>query len=148
MKALLRAVVALSIFIAGHVALAGPLPEMELAMGIYRIEAEVAASEEAREQGLMFRKKMAANHGMLFVFTDARRECMWMKNTLLPLAVAFIDDAGVIVNIEEMAPQTLNSHCSARPIRFALEMNAGWFKQHGFEPGTTLHGLERAPLPR
>lgn len=115
---------------------------------MYRIEAEVAASEAARAQGLMFRKTMAANHGMLFVFADARRECMWMKNTLLPLAVAFLDDQGVIVNIEEMEARTLNSHCSVRPVRFALEMNAGWFKQRGFDVGTQLRGLERVPLPR
>lgn len=127
---------------------AEPLLEMELTMGMYRIEAEVAASDEAREQGLMFRKKMAANHGMLFVFPDARRRCMWMKNTLLPLAVAFLDDQGVIVNVEEMEANTLNSHCSLSPIRFALEMNAGWFRQHGFAAGAQLLGLERAPLPR
>lgn len=127
---------------------ATPFPEMELTVGMYRINAEVAASGDAREQGLMFREKMAQNRGMLFVFPDARRECMWMKNTLLPLSVAFLDDQGAIVNIEEMAPQTLSSHCSAKPVRFALEMNAGWFKQRGFGPGTQLRGLERAPLPR
>lgn len=129
-------------------ALAEPFPEMELGMGMYRIEAEVAASEENRELGLMFREKMAANHGMLFVFPAAQRECMWMKNTLLPLSVAFLDDRGVIVNVEEMQAKTLNNHCSTKPVRFALEMNAGWFKQRGFGPGMQLQGLERAPLPR
>ncbi len=148
MKALLRAGLILSIFLACHVARAEPFPEMELTMGMYRIEAEVAATEAGREQGLMFREKMAANHGMLFVFPDARRECMWMKNTLLPLSVAFLDDHGVIVNIEEMEARTLNNHCSARPARYALEMNAGWFRQRGFDAGTQLNGLERAPLPR
>lgn len=148
MKVLPCAVLTLSIFLVCHVALAEPFPEIELTMGMYRIEAEVAASEEGRELGLMFREKMAANHGMLFVFPDARRECMWMKNTLLPLSVAFLDDRGVIVNIEEMEARTLNNHCSARPIRFALEMNAGWFRQRGFGSGTQLHGLQRAPLPR
>lgn len=138
----------LFLFLSARGAHATPFPEMELTVGMYRINAEVAASGDAREQGLMFREKMAQNRGMLFVFPDARRECMWMKNTLLPLSVAFLDDQGAIVNIEEMAPQTLNSHCSAKPVRFALEMNAGWFKQRGFGPGTQLRGLERAPLPR
>ncbi len=147
MKILLRAALMLFVFSCLN-ARAGPFPEMELAMGMYRIEAEVAASGEERELGLMFREKMAPNHGMLFVFPDVRRECMWMKNTLLPLSVAFLDDHGVIVNIEEMEARTLNNHCSARPIRFALEMNTGWFKQRGFGPGTRLRGLERAPLPR
>jgi uncharacterized protein len=152
MKRLLRfrlcfLLMSVSVFCVGN-ALAEPFPEMELGMGMYRIQAEVATTEPTREQGLMFRENMAANQGMLFVFPDARRECMWMKNTLLPLSVAFFDDHGMIVNIEEMQAQTLNNHCSAKPIRFALEMNAGWFKQRGFKPGTPLRGLERAPLPR
>ncbi len=145
---MLKAFLLLALTIAGIGARAEPFPEMDLSMGMYRIEAEVAATEETREQGLMFREKMAANHGMLFVFPDARRECMWMKNTLMPLSVAFLDDHGVIVNIEEMKAKTLNNHCSLGPIRFALEMNAGWFRQRGFAAGSRLLGLERAPLPR
>jgi uncharacterized protein len=135
-------------FVLADAATAEAFPEMELSMGMYRIEAEVAATEEGRELGLMFRKKMAANHGMLFVFPDAHTECMWMKNTLLPLSVAFLDNQGVIVNVEEMQARTLNNHCSTKPISFALEMNAGWFKQRGFGPGTVLRGLERTPLPQ
>lgn len=138
---------AISAFV-GCTALAGPLPELELTIGIHRIQAEVAATDEARQQGLMFREKMADNHGMLFVFPAAQHECMWMKNTQLPLAVAFLDDQGVIVNIEEMEAHTLNSHCSARPVRFALEMNSGWFAQHRYAAGSQLQGIERAPLPR
>ena len=147
MRTLLHWLALISIFCGGRV-LAEPFPEMELTMGMYRIEAEVAATEKGRELGLMFREKMAANYGMLFVFPTARSECMWMKNTLLPLSVAFLDDRGVIVNVEEMQARTLNNHCSAKPIRFALEMNAGWFKQRGFGPGTVLRGLERAPMAR
>lgn len=145
MKMLLR--VALLVFLSAN-AHAVLFPEMELGMGMYRIEAEVAATDATRQRGLMFREKMPDNHGMLFVFPTTHQECMWMKNTLLPLSVAFLDDHGVIVNVEEMAPQTLNNHCSAKPVRFALEMNAGWFKQRGFGPGTALRGLERAPLPQ
>ena len=147
MNMLLRIAFALLV-LTGANARAEPFPEMELSMGMYRIEAEVAATDATRQRGLMFREKMPANHGMLFVFPESRLECMWMKNTLLPLSVAFFDGKGVIMNIEEMAPQTLNNHCSSGPIRFALEMNAGWFSQRGFGPGTALRGLERAPLPR
>ena len=147
MKTLIRSAMVLLVLLSSN-AIAEPFPEMELGMGMYRIEAEVASSEETRELGLMFREKMATNHGMLFVFPDARQECMWMKNTLLPLSVAFLDDHGVIVNIEEMQAKTLNNHCSTGPVRFALEMNAAWFKQRGFGPGAQLLGLDRAPLPR
>lgn len=130
------------------VARAEPFGRMDLAMGMYRIDAEVAASEEAREQGLMFREKLPANSGMLFVFTEAQRQCMWMKNTLIPLSVAFLDDKGNIVNIEDMAPKTRTSHCSNGAVRYALEMNVGWFKERGFAAGAQLHGLDKAPLPR
>ena len=93
------------------------------------IHAEVAATDAQREQGLMHRKSLPENNGMLFVFDRPARSCMWMKNTLIPLSVAFIDHDGIIVNIEEMAPLTTDSHCSAGWIRYALEMNAGWFRK-------------------
>lgn len=143
-----KTAVFVAIALLSGVAHAEPFGRMELAMGMYRIDAEVAASEEAREQGLMFREKLPANSGMLFVFTDPQRQCMWMKNTLLPLSVAFFDDKGRIVNIEDMAPKTLSSHCSNGAVRYALEMNAGWFKERGFAKGTPLRGLGKAPLPR
>jgi hypothetical protein len=85
---------------------------------------------------------------MLFVFDQDARHCMWMKNTLLPLSVAFIDEQGRIINVEEMQPQTENNHCATKPARFALEMNAGWFKKRGLGAGTALAGIERAPPPR
>ena len=93
--------------------------------------------------GLMQRRSMAPNHGMLFVFTEAQRHCMWMKNTLLPLSVAFMDAEGRILNIEDMQPQTETNHCAAKPARFALEMNLGWFKQKGFGPGTRIVGADK-----
>jgi hypothetical protein len=115
----------------------------QLSIGINLIQAEVALNEAQREQGLMFREKMAPNAGMIFVFDDVNQQCMWMKNTLLPLSVAFIDAEGKIVNVEDMQPQTLDSHCSARPVKFALEMNLGWFDKHHIKPGTTIDGLLR-----
>lgn len=84
----------------------GQMPRMELTAGFYRIEAEVAADQANRMQGLMHRKSMPANQGMLFVFARADRHCMWMRNTYLPLSVAFLDEEGRILNIEDMAPQT------------------------------------------
>ncbi len=116
-------------------------PTTTLTAGMHVIHAEVATSKEEQEQGLMFRKKMGINEGMVFVFKAPARVCMWMKDTVLPLSVAFIGQDGKIVNIEEMAPQTTDSHCSKKPIRYALEMNQGWFKQRNIKPGNIIYGL-------
>lgn len=112
-----------------------------LSAGMHMIKAEVAANDPQRQQGLMFREKMGNNNGMVFVFDQANTQCMWMKNTPLPLSVAFIDEQGKIVNIEDMQPQTLQSHCSTKPVKYALEMNLGWFKQKNIKPGATIEGL-------
>ncbi|MCL2525023.1 MAG: DUF192 domain-containing protein [Betaproteobacteria bacterium] len=125
-----------------------PLPVIELTAGFHRIEAEVAATDRSRQIGLMNRPAMAAQRGMLFVFAEENTHCMWMRNTQLPLSVAFIDAAGGIINIEEMQPQTENNHCARRPARYALEMNAGWFAKRGIGPGSKLRGLDRAPRPQ
>ncbi|MGK5079782.1 DUF192 domain-containing protein [Janthinobacterium sp. HLX7-2] len=116
---------------------------MQLSAGMHLIQAEVAATEEQREQGLMYREKMPANAGMLFIFGNPATQCMWMKNTPLPLSVAFIDASGKISNIEDMQPHTLDSHCSTRavPVRYALEMNLGWFKQRNIQPGMHIGNL-------
>lgn len=145
LKLLLVAVTLFSAAIQGH---AQNFPVMELSMGIHRIETEVASTLETRMQGLMFRQTMADNHGMLFVFPDVQRHCMWMRNTLLPLSVAFLDEKGQIINVEDMQPKTENNHCAAKPARFALEMNLGWFKRKGFGAGAPLTGIERAPAPQ
>jgi len=113
----------------------------QLSAGMHLIKAEVAASQMQREQGLMFREKMAPNSGMVFVFDAPSTQCMWMKNTLLPLSVAFIDAEGRIVNVEDMQPQTLDSHCSKKPVLYALEMNLGWFKQKNIKPGMPIGNL-------
>lgn len=124
------------------------MPMIELAAGFHRIEAEVAATQENRMLGLMHRKTMAPQRGMLFVFEAEARHCMWMRNTYLPLAVAFLDEQGHIINIEEMQPQTENNHCAARPVRYALEMNAGWFRSRGIGAGVPIAGIGKAPAPR
>ena len=132
--------------------LAGPaiaqMPHIELTAGFHRIEAEVAADQASRMQGLMMRKSMAANQGMLFVFPQAERHCMWMRNTYLPLSVAFLDEQGRILNIEDMQPQTEINHCAVSAARFALEMNRGWFAGKGIKPGQRIGGLGNAPGPR
>lgn len=124
-----------------------PLPAVQLQAGMFLIKAEVANDFATRMQGLMMREKMAPNEGMLFIFPAREQQCMWMKNTLLPLSVAFLDDAGVILNIEDMKPKTENSHCSIQPARYALEMNLGWFKSKNIKAGVRLGGLEKAGLP-
>ena len=118
-------------------------PVTSLNIGIHVIQAEVARTQAQREQGLMYRKKMGQNEGMLFDFGAPAGVCMWMKNTLIPLSVAFIDAEGVIVNIEDMQPQTLDSHCGAKRVLYALEMNQGWFKRKNIQPGTKIGGLPR-----
>jgi hypothetical protein len=124
------------------------MPVMELTAGFHRIEAEVASTPQTRAQGLMHRRDMPQQRGMLFVFTQEAQHCMWMRNTLIPLAVAFLDDSGRILNVEEMQPQTEANHCAARPARYALEMNAGWFAQRGLKRGDQIGGIERAPRPQ
>jgi uncharacterized membrane protein (UPF0127 family) len=116
-------------------------PVTRLTVGMHVIKAEVAANNPERQQGLMFREKMDSNAGMVFVFDQPSKQCMWMKNTLLPLSVAFLDDKGIVINVEDMAPQTLESHCSANPAKYALEMNLGWFKQRNIKPGIPIGGL-------
>ncbi|WP_211466969.1 DUF192 domain-containing protein [Collimonas silvisoli] len=117
------------------------LPVTSLNIGIHVIKAEVARSEPQREQGLMFRKKMGSNEGMVFVFDAPAGICMWMKNTLIPLSVAFIDQKGTILNVEEMKAQTLDSHCAQGAASYALEMNKNWFKDKNIKPGTVIQGL-------
>ena len=118
-------------------------PTVQLSAGMHLIQAEVAQTDPQRQQGLMFREKMANNHGMVFVFDQPSSQCMWMKNTPLPLSVAFLDAEGKIINIEDMQPKTLESHCSTKPAKYALEMNLGWFKQKNVKPGSAIGGLPK-----
>jgi len=116
-------------------------PVISLSAGMHVIKAEVAARDAERQQGLMHRERMGPNEGMVFVFEAPAGVCMWMKNTLIPLSVAFIDESGKIINIEDMQPQTTDSHCTKRPARYALEMNQGWFRQKNIKPGMAIQGL-------
>jgi uncharacterized membrane protein (UPF0127 family) len=116
------------------------LPRTPLTAGIYQIDTQLAITPLQREIGLMFRKEMPAQEGMLFVFEQPATQCFWMKNTILPLTAAFIDDHGTIVNLADMKPQTTDSHCSTKPVRYVLEMNAGWFAKKGIKAGSKLGG--------
>lgn len=116
------------------------LPRTELRAGMYRIDAQVAQSFGQRQTGLMHREQMPAHEGMLFVFEQPARQCFWMKNTLLPLTAAFVADDGSIVNLVDMQPLSEESHCSAKPVRYVLEMNQGWFAHKNLKAGAKLTG--------
>lgn len=138
-----HAVLALVLCAAAVHAQTGPqmdLPRTDLSAGMYRIDAQVAATPEQREIGLMFRRDMPPHEGMLFVFQRPGMQCFWMRNTLLPLTAAFVADDGTIVNLADMQPQSDTSHCSAKPVRYVLEMHQGWFAQRGIQSGSRLSG--------
>lgn len=119
------------------------LPVVELGLGMHVLRVEVASTPATRMQGLMHRKALARNAGMVFVFDEDAVHCMWMKNTLIPLSVAFLDRSGEIINIADMQPHSERPHCAARPARYALEMNRGWFAERGIGPGARVRGLEK-----
>lgn len=142
---------ALALACAGLVALtatavtrAEPVPQrlqaIALTAGMHAIRAEVAITPEQRQMGLMYRRDLAPHEGMLFVFEQPAPQCFWMKNTPTPLTIAFLADDGSIVNLADMKPFDESSHCSARPVRFVLEMNQGWFAKRGIQAGFKLGG--------
>lgn len=116
------------------------LPRAKLSAGMHQIDAQLALTPEQRQIGLMFRREMPQTEGMLFVFEQPAQQCFWMKNTLLPLTAAFVADDGTIVNLVDMKPQTTDSHCSEKPVRYVLEMNVGWFAKKGIKAGSKLAG--------
>jgi len=149
LSALRTALASLALVATAGAALAqeGPqkLSTIKLSAGMHVLNVEVAKSPQEHTIGLMFRKSMPTNDGMLFIFDRPGQQCFWMKNTLLPLSVAFIGDDGSIANIEEMKPQTLDSHCSTKEVRYVLEMNEGWFAKRGIKAGMKVQG---APFKR
>ena len=121
------------------------LPRTTLTIGIHQIQAQVAQTPDQHATGLMFRTDMAQQEGMLFVFKAPSQQCFWMKNTLIPLTAAFVADDGTIVNLENMQPQTKESHCSTKPVRYVLEVNQGWFAKKGIKAGAQLRGAPFQP---
>ena len=116
------------------------LQRVELGAGMHRIDAQVAQAPQERQIGLMHRRTMPQHEGMLFVFEQPGTQCFWMKDTLLPLTAAFVADDGTIVNLADMQPHAEESHCSAKPVRYVLEMNQGWFDKKGLKAGSQLRG--------
>ena len=116
------------------------LQHATISAGFYQLDVELALTPEQQEIGLMFRQKLAQTEGMLFIFPGPSQQCFWMKNTLIALTAAFVADDGSIVNLEDMKPQTTTSHCSAKPVRFVLEVPQGWFAKRGMKAGTRMQG--------
>ena len=124
-------------------AAAQPQPVFELRARKHHNPAEVAADNATPGRRRMFRKSLAPNGGMLFIFDAPEIHCMWMKNTYIALSVAFLDAQGAIINIADMQPHSEQSHCAARPALYALEMTQGWFAERGVKAGTKLGGLDK-----
>ena len=120
------------------------LPEIVLTIKNQKLTAEVANTDATRSTGLMHRRMLPENRGMLFIFPEVGIHAMWMMNTYVPLSVAFIDSDGTIINIADMQPHTQTSHHASRPAKYALEMNQGWFKKRGVKPGDRIEGIEKA----
>jgi uncharacterized membrane protein (UPF0127 family) len=120
-------------------------PEIPVSINGHKLTVEVAHTDAVRTQGLMHRRMLPENRGMLFVFPDAALHGMWMMDTYIPLSVAFLDERGVIINIADMEPHTRNTHSAAKPARYALEVNRGWFSKRAIKPGARIEGIERAP---
>ena len=123
------------------------LPRTLMSVGVHQIDAQVARTPQEHAIGLMFRKEMPPNEGMLFVFKEPSKQCFWMKNTLLGLTAAFVADDGTVVNLEDMQANTTDSHCSSQPVRYVLEVNQGWFAKKGIKAGAKLSGTPFKAAP-
>jgi len=140
----LRAILLLLVLTAVSVS-AAPLATIELAIKGHKLVAEIAATEATRTTGLMNRFSLQPDHGMLFIFSEPQPLAFWMRNTYVPLSIAFIGADGRIVNIDDMAPRTENTHPSRGLALYALEMKKGWFAERGIGPGDPVSGLDKAP---
>ena len=116
------------------------LQTIDLTAGMHVIKTELALTMQQQTIGMMWRTEMGNHEGMLFVYDQPDKRCFWMRNTLVPLSIAFLADDGSIVNIADMKPRSEQSHCSAQPVRYALEMRQGWFDKRGLKPGFKLRG--------
>ena len=143
-----RAFVAAALLCVWTTVAGAELPQITLSVGSHKLNAEVASDDAQRSTGLMYRRMLPENRGMLFVFTDTALHGMWMKNTYLPLSVAFLDREGVIINIADMEPHAEKTHSATRPAKYALEMNHGWFKKRGVKAGDKVEGLDKAAPAR
>ena len=115
-----------------------PYDELRLELGGTSLIVEVASDDSSRKLGLMNRESLPESRGMLFMFRTVREQSFWMKNTLIPLSIAFISDEGEILQIEHMKPNDLNGTGSKHKVQYALEVNKGWFERHGIVPGARI----------
>ena len=122
----------------GAIALPQEQPHTFVILKEKKIRVEVARSEGEKARGLMFRESLAKEEGMLFVYDREEILSFWMKNTRIPLSIAFIDKNGKILELQDMEPFSLRTHVSARPAKYALEVNQGWFKKNGIEVGDVI----------
>ncbi len=139
----LLAAIAMLAWVPAAPAQTGPqprLPTVDLMAGMHIIKAELAVTAQQQATGMMWRTEMNGNEGMLFVNQDDQIRCFWMKNTLIPLSIAYLAADGTIISLADMQPRSEQSHCSARPARFALEMSQGWFAKRGIQAGFKLRG--------
>lgn len=134
------------LFLSTLTSCAQSLPTVKIGIGSNRLTAELATTPKERERGLMFRTRMAENHGMLFIFPDDQQLSFWMKNTKIPLSIAFISSDGVIKKIADMQPESLNTTLSDYSVRYALEVNKGYFSRNGIAVGMKVR--LPADLPR
>ena len=141
---LLAAIVAMALPLAVSAQVNKNLPVIAMTIKNATLKAEVAADNATRSIGLMNRFSLAPDHGMLFVFAESQPLSFWMKNTFVPLSIAYVDAKGVIVNIVDMKPQDESTYSSAAAAMFALEMKQGWFKERGIVAGDKLGGLDKA----
>ena len=115
-----------------------PNPAIEVLAPIAQLQLEWADTPKERQMGLMNRTSLPENTGMVFVFEQNRPHCFWMKNTLIPLDIGFIDAQGYLVQIESMSPQSTDVHCANQAIQYALEVNQDWFSRHPIPLGTPI----------
>jgi len=118
-----------------------PSATRELYINGILVEVEVVATEDTRNRGLMFRDRLIEGSGMLFLFSDSAPRSFWMKNTYIPLSIAFIDEEGTIINIGDMSPHDLNSVFSLGDAVYALEMDRGWFDRNEISQGDSIQNL-------
>ncbi len=117
------------------------LPTATLTIDGHKVSAEIAANDADRQRGLMFRDSLGTDAGMLFVYPDTKVRGFWMKDTRIPLSIAFADSEGVIVRIADMKPFDESRTSSLYPAMYALEMEKGWFAAKGIEKGDVIEGI-------
>jgi len=119
------------------------LSKVKIEIGSKTLIAEIAETDEEQEEGLMHRDTLGKDQGMLFLFEEGSTPCFWMKDTKIPLSIAFINKVNMIVKIEDMQPLTEKEHCSGSPVVLALEVNQGWFKDNNIKTGDKILSIKR-----